>query len=119
MRALVVVLLVACGGSKPPAPAPVSNATPPPAVDAPAAPAADRAGGLIAKMSTYRDRMCACKDKPCAEQVNEEFTRWLQDMAKNAESEKATATNEEDAKRLADGATQYQECYMKLATPTP
>jgi len=71
------------------------------------------AAEAMGKMNDFRDKMCACKDKGCADKVNDDYTKWMQDMAKNASGEKATATNEEDAKKMADAATKYQECYTK------
>lgn len=70
----------------------------------------------MGKMNKFRDDMCACKEKTCADKVNDEYTKWMQEMAKNASgNEKATATNEEDAKKMSDAATKLQECYNKLA----
>jgi len=121
MRALVIVVLVACGGGKPPAQQPVSNATPP--ADAPAAkPAAActsddcRNADAIAKISAYRDQMCACKDKACADHVQEDMVRWANDMAKDA-STKPTRMTEVDAKAITDISIQFSDCFAKLAVP--
>jgi len=117
MRALVMVVLVACAGTKAP-PKPVSNATP--VVAAPEPPpdpgscAGHDKGSALAKMCMFREHMCECRDKACADRVNEDFTRWMEDMAKNASDERATATTEEAAKAMADAAVAYQECYTKL-----
>jgi len=128
-RALVVAVLVACGGSKP-APAPVSNSTPAPATPPPAE-APSRCGCtsevcrgdnemkyVLAKMCTYADHMCACKDKGCGDGVNDDYTRWMNEMAKQAMG-KRPPMNEDDAKAIADHAIHYQECYAKLIGATP
>jgi len=119
MRAIIVMVLVACAGSKPPPAAPVANTTP--VVAAPEPPpdpgSCSRYGKdpALAKMCTFREHMCECKDKACADRVNEDFTHWMQEMAKNASGESATATTEDVAKAMADAATAYQECYTKLS----
>jgi len=122
MKALLFVVLVACGGSKPPAQQPVSNATPP--ADAPAAkPVAActsdecRNADTVAKMSTYKDQMCACKDKACADHVQEDLVRWANDMAKDASSTKPVRMSEDDAKRITDLSMQFSDCFAKLAAP--
>jgi hypothetical protein len=125
MRALLIVVLIACGGSRPPPAAPVSNATPVVAAPEPPQPAS-RCGCTsercreqawnkyaLAKMCSFRDDMCSCKDKACADHVNEGFTNWMQDMAKNARTDHNST--EDEAKAMADSATQYQECYTKLS----
>jgi hypothetical protein len=124
MRVLLVVVLVACGGSK--APAPVSNAAPVSATPAPPPEPPSRCGCTsevcrgdnemtyaLAKMCTYAEHMCACKDKACGDGVNDDFTRWMNDMAKSA-SGKRPAISDADAKAMADHAIHYQECYAKL-----
>jgi hypothetical protein len=81
-RIATLLLLVACGSSKP-APAPVGNTAPP----APAATPSPAAGStrsapdqdpdptpismeeVIAKWQEFRDQMCACSDKACVDRV--------------------------------------------------
>jgi len=128
-RALVAVMLVACGG--PQAPAPVANSTPAPATPPPAE-APSRCGCtsevcrgdnetkyVFAKMCTYADHMCACKDKACGDGLNDDYTRWMTDMAKTASSMPPRKMSDDDANALADQAVKYQECYSKLLTATP
>jgi len=128
-RALVVVVLVACGGSQ--APPPVSNSTPVPATPPPVEEPRSRCGCtsevcrgdnemkyVLAKMCTYADHMCACKDKACGDGINDDYTRWMTDMAKTASST-PPKMNEDDAKAIADHAVHYQECYVKLLGATP
>ena len=35
------------------------------------------AGEAVAKMTEFKDQMCACKDKACADKVKEEFMGWV------------------------------------------
>jgi hypothetical protein len=39
---------------------------------------------MLAKMTMFKDRTCACKDKACADAVQEEMTRWSTEQAKAA-----------------------------------
>jgi hypothetical protein len=125
LNALVIALLVACGGSRP-AP-PVSNSTPVPATPSPVEPSS-RCGCtsevcrgdnemkyVLAKMCTYAGHMCACKDKACGDGINDDYTRWMTEMAKTASS-MPPKINEDEEKAIADHAVKYQECYSKLLT---
>ena len=113
MRALLIVVLVACGGGKPPAQQPVSNATPP--ADAPAAkPAEPAVSDIVANMSAFKDQMCMCKDKACADHVQDDMMKWASAMAKDTKADKI---NEDDTKRVTELATQFSDCYAKLAAP--
>src|SRR4051794_15982872 len=53
------------------------------------------AGNAIAKMTEFKDKMCACKDKACTEKVTEEMTKWGQEQAKSAD--KDMKMSEEDS----------------------
>jgi hypothetical protein len=69
----------------------------------------------LAAFQGFSKKMCACKDKACADKVNEEMAKWGTEMAK-----KATATSKPDpemAKKMADVATKYTECMTKVMTP--
>ena len=71
------------------------------------------AGEAMAKMSEFKDKMCACKDAKCAQGVQEEMTKWSQDMAKNAGDKKPEAMSEEDTKKYSEATTQMAECAQK------
>ena len=117
MRCLVLVVLLACwGGKASPPQEPVSNAAPVTQAPPPAPSAESLAQDAMRRMTELQDRMCACKDQPCAEGVNADFTKWAEDMSKR--SIKPADITEEDAKRITDVAIKYQECYTKLS-PNP
>ena len=86
----------------------VANSTPKPppdaAVDAPlkGVPAA------IAKMSGFRDAMCACADKACVQRITEDIGRWGQELAR--ESEEKLSPTESETKQMAAIAESLAKC---------
>jgi len=67
----------------------------------------------LAKMEGFSKQMCDCKDKACADKVNEEMTKWGTEMAKNA-GKGDEKPDPEMAKKSADIMTKYTECMTKL-----
>ena len=77
-------------------------------------------GEYLAKMTEFKDQMCKCADKACADKVNEAYMKWGQDMQKEmGESKEPPKMSEEDAKKQADVVKQYTECMTKQMTPPP
>ena len=72
------------------------------------------AGEAVAKMEGFQKQMCECKDKACADKVNEEMTKWGTEMAKNAKPGEAEKPDPDLAKKSADIMTKYTECMTKL-----
>lgn len=70
-------------------------------------------GEAIAKMTEFKDRMCACKDKACTENVAEEMTRWSQ---ANAKGEKEVKMSEEDMKKSTAIGEELTRCMTKILT---
>jgi hypothetical protein len=71
---------------------------------------------MMAKMTEFKDQMCKCTDKGCADKVNEAYMKWGQDMAKEAgENKEPPKMSEEDMKKNADVAKAYAECMMKAS----
>jgi hypothetical protein len=68
------------------------------------------AGEAMAKMGEFKDKMCACKDAKCAQGVQEEMTKWSQEMAKNAGDKKPEPMSEEDTKKYTEATTKMAEC---------
>ncbi|HSD87621.1 MAG TPA: hypothetical protein VLB44_08900 [Kofleriaceae bacterium] len=54
------------------------------------------------KFHEFADKMCACKDMKCAQEVSDEMTRWSQEMAQMQE-EPPTMTEEETKEAQALG----------------
>jgi hypothetical protein len=69
-------------------------------------------GDAIAKMTELKDKMCACKDKTCADQVTQEMTKWGADH-KAGEASKLGA---EDQKKLAGVTGDMTTCLTKIMT---
>lgn len=72
------------------------------------------AEGAVAMMEQFSDKMCACKDKACADLVNEEMTKWGTEMAKQAGADYDERPDPELARKSADIMTRYTECMTKL-----
>jgi hypothetical protein len=72
------------------------------------------AGEAVAKMEGFQKQMCDCKDKACADKVNEDMTKWGTEMAKTAGAAKDEKPDPDLAKKSADIMTKYTECMTKL-----
>ncbi len=70
------------------------------------------AGDAIAKMTDFKDQMCKCADKACAEKVTEAMTKWGQDMAKEGSKEEAKIS-EDDTKKMASVTEEMTKCMTK------
>jgi hypothetical protein len=68
----------------------------------------------IAKMEGFQKRMCACKDKKCADKVQDDMTKWGTEMAKNARPDSRPSV--EMVKKSGDIMTKYTECFTKILT---
>jgi hypothetical protein len=66
----------------------------------------------IAKLEAFSKDMCECKDKACADKVNDAMSKWGTEMAKTAA--KDDKPDPELAKKSADVMTKYTECMTKL-----
>jgi hypothetical protein len=81
------------------------------------------AGEAMAKMSEFKDQMCACKDKACADKVQDSMNKWSAENAKSAGDSK-DKPDEKTMKEMQDVGTKYGECMAKamggggdMATP--
>ena len=72
------------------------------------------AAEAVAKMEGFSKSMCDCKDKACADKVNEDMTKWGTEMAKSAGASKDDKPDPDLAKKSADIMTKYTECMTKL-----
>lgn len=70
------------------------------------------AGEAVAKMTEFKDQMCACKDKACADRVTEDFAA-LGEKHKNT---KATEAQIREAGKIAE---EYGKCMMAAMGATP
>ena len=131
----MAVVLAACGGSQPPTQQPVANAAPAPSAEAAPAPSASAAPArsasapvdsassagpvteVMAKLRYFRDEMCKCADKACADRVADELTRWIQDFARN--SDRAARPSEADVRDAQDSMESYTKCQGALMAKPP
>ena len=67
------------------------------------------AGEAMAKMGEFKDQMCACKDKKCADGVQDAMNKWSAENAKNA-GDKPEKPDEETMKKMSEVGTKYGEC---------
>ncbi len=61
-------------------------------------------------MGSFRDDMCACEDKPCAERVTAALTRWGQEMAARPRSDAEPKLTEEDNRQMAEITESMTKC---------
>ncbi len=80
------------------------------------------AGEAMAKMGEFKDDMCKCTDKKCADAVQDKMNKWSADNAKSA-GDKPEKPSDEDMKKMQEVGTKYGECMAKamgagdMATP--
>jgi hypothetical protein len=65
---------------------------------------------MIARMGSFRDDMCTCKDKPCAERVTEALTRWGEQMAARPVRDAEHKITEEENRQMAELAEAMTKC---------
>ncbi len=70
---------------------------------------------ILKEMEGFTTKMCACKDKACADKVVADMTAWGTDLAKRgpAMSEKP---DPDIAKKSADTMTRFTDCMTKVMT---
>ncbi|MEO8702464.1 MAG: hypothetical protein ABI867_20640 [Kofleriaceae bacterium] len=80
---------------------------------------ADHQRETLSRMTELADRMCECRTKSCADNVQEDLTKWAQDEAKTE-----TKKSRKDDKALAELTresskimSRYSECMAKLMMP--
>jgi hypothetical protein len=66
----------------------------------------------MAKMESFQKQMCECKDKACADKVQDEMTKWAADAAKMA---KPDESDPEMAKKSGEVMAKYTECMTKAS----
>jgi hypothetical protein len=71
----------------------------------------------VAKMGQFADAMCKCKDRACADKVQEELMRWATEMARTADG-KDEAPDPDLAKQASEIMTRYTECMTKIMIAT-
>jgi hypothetical protein len=67
---------------------------------------------MVSVVRGFTERMCACRDKACADQVQEDLTKWGTEMAKKADRDERP--DDETMKQITDLIQHYTECMTKL-----
>ncbi len=86
-------------------------------------PEVDQDAAVVA-MLEFKDQMCACKDKACADKVQETMTKWSTDMAARAGNKRDNA-NEAQIEKMTEIGQVYGECMTRAMStkdepaPTP
>ena len=76
-------------------------------------------GEAMAKMSEFKNQMCACTDKACTDKVAGDMQKWQADMAKEMGGKEPEKMNDEDMKKSAEISKAYADCQAKFAAPPP
>jgi len=71
------------------------------------------ASDTIAKMSEFKDQMCACKDKSCATRVSDEMARW----AETNKDKPPSKPSDDDLKKGMEISKQLSDCMQKAVGP--
>jgi hypothetical protein len=74
----------------------------------------DKSDGVdtLAKMSEFKDRICACKDKPCTDRITAEMTKWTQQTGRTGELQNLS---NEDLRRSTAIGGEITRCVTKIA----
>ncbi len=78
-------------------------------------PSRDEIVRTIAAVSDLKGRMCACKDRPCAEKVVQDMAAWGQANA----GKKLPTPSDEDTRQMTELVTAYSDCMSRLITDAP
>lgn len=109
-----VVALVSMGCWTSSAPEPARPAEPVAAVKPARKPEPERPVDIMAR---FRDQMCACRDKACADGVQETMTRWSQEVARNLGTDRDEhKLDADDVAQLTTLAEDYGRCMMTAMT---
>lgn len=74
-------------------------------------PERSRSEEAIAKMAEFKDKMCVCVDKACADRVTEDMTRWGQEQAGRVDLD--VRISEDDTKAMATVVEEMTRCMTK------
>jgi len=77
---------------------------------------ASGSGGVIAKVTAFKDRVCACKDKDCATKVHDEYVQWGRDLSTSGGDERP---DEAMAKQMTQVSMAYGECLATAMNAAP
>lgn len=70
-------------------------------------------GGYTAAMDDFATKMCACKDKACADGVSTDMAKWSTEYASKPGAAKVSA---DDGAKVAAAGQKLADCMTKIAT---
>jgi hypothetical protein len=79
-----------------------------------------KGGGTQAMAMTteFRDRMCACADRACADSVDTNYQKWVKEhLTATVEGPEAEPPSAEDTKKMTEATTAYFDCMTKASKP--
>ena len=68
-------------------------------------------GNAIRKMTEFKDMMCQCADKTCADHVTDQMTKWSMEMAKHVDRD--FKVTEEETKQMTKVTEEFTQCAVK------
>jgi hypothetical protein len=116
MRALLICVVLGCGGSQSSTPA----TTPPPPAQttaagsgsaAPAGSGTPLPDSVIDKLAGFKDQLCACPDNACMEKVNDDMNAW----GKTQQSLKDAQVSDAQTQRLKSIMEEMQKCVKRVS----
>lgn len=116
---LVLACAVLAGCWRGDAPPPAEPAPPPaPVKVAPVPRPRTQTELALEAMRGFREQMCACADKACADGVQEDLVQWSMEMAKAADARSGSYTDEQ-MRVMQELGSGYAECMMAAMQLTP
>lgn len=77
----------------------------------------DRTEQMLVKFGAITDRMCACRDKACADTVQTEMNQWSAERLRMEPEERSSSP--ETSRRFQAHAERYGKCLAPLKAAKP
>lgn len=74
---------------------------------------------ILGKMRSFKDKVCACKDKACIEGVEKEMMEWAMKNMDKMKNMKPTKAQDEAADKIEDEMDKCKEKVEAAAAPAP
>jgi hypothetical protein len=71
-------------------------------------------GMALKKMAEFKDMMCQCADRSCADHVTDQMTKWSVEMARHADRD--VRVSEEDTKQMQQVTEEFTKCATTAMT---
>src|SRR5258708_3057199 len=77
----------------------------------------DKIDQAISDLEGWKDKMCACKDKACTDDLEKDYRTWRKEMKSSMSKEEAKNASAEKQKKFMELTLAMDECRMRLAKP--